>query len=472
MTIETSSFRDNSGFIFYEKGEIFRAISRSYKENYEKLIKSGLYDLLVNENLIIPHTDNYTGNNYKGSIYKIIKPQKINFISYPYEWCFSQLKDAALTTLNIQKSALKFGMSLKDCSAYNIQFHYGKPVLIDTLSFEIHKENEPWIAYNQFCRHFLAPLAMAALCDVGLLNMLKNFIDGIPLDTAKNILRKKSLLKPGIFMHINLHSSFQRRYNDKRKKVSISKKWVNKNSLFRLTDNLLNTITGLRPKDETSNKSFKRGWGSYYSGEHHTREYFEKKKDIVKDFLNNITPGIVWDIGANEGEFSKIAGENSGMVISFDSDHNCIESLYNQINKNSIQNILPLIMDFTNPSCSIGWANSERKSLSERVNADLVLALAIIHHLCISNNVPLKLAAEFFSRLSKWLIIEFIPKEDPMVKKLLLNREDIFHNYNSENFEKEFGSFFYIVKKKNVSDTGRVIYLMKKGGEQNQGIKV
>ena len=151
MIIEKSSFRDNSGFVFSEQGEIFRAITYSYKDDYERLIQSGLYDYLIKENLLISHTEVVLGDKFEPNIYKIIKPKKIDFISYPYEWCFSQLKDAALTTLRIQKAALKYGMILKDCSAYNIQFKGCRPVFIDSLSFEIYKEGDPWIAYRQFC---------------------------------------------------------------------------------------------------------------------------------------------------------------------------------------------------------------------------------------------------------------------------------------------------------------------------------
>ncbi len=247
IAIENSSFRDNNGFIYYEQDEIFRAIKYSYRENYEHLMKSGLYDYLVKENLLIPHTEDKL-KELNGSLFKIIKPQKIDFISYPYEWCFFQLKDAALTTLRIQKIALEYGMTLKDSSAYNIQFYSGKPVLIDTLSFEIYKENEPWVAYNQFCKNFLAPLALAALCDVRLIQMLKIFIDGIPLDTAKNILRGKALLRFGIFIHIYLHSKFQSKYSDKDKAISVNKKWMTKDSHLRLIENLETIVDRLRIK--------------------------------------------------------------------------------------------------------------------------------------------------------------------------------------------------------------------------------
>jgi 2-polyprenyl-3-methyl-5-hydroxy-6-metoxy-1,4-benzoquinol methylase len=419
-------------------------------------MKGGLYDSLIKEKLLIPHTEDDYNDKLDNNNFKIIKPQKIEFISYPYEWCFSQLKDAALTTLRIQKIALKYGMTLKDSSAYNIQFYNGKPVFIDTLSFEIYKENEPWVAYNQFCKNFLTPLALVSLCDVRLSQMLKNFIDGIPLDTAKNILRWKAFLKPGIFIHIYLHSKFQGKYSDKDNSININKKWITKNSHFRLIENLERIIDKLKLKSEKTN------WSVYYPGRHHSKTYFDKKKEIVKDYLEKVNPKRILDAGANDGEFSKLASANGdASVIAFDSDHECIEKCYEHIKKNNIKNLIPLVVDLTNPSPSIGWANSERMSLTERSHADLVLALAIIHHLCISNNIPLCFTAEFFNKICKWLIIEFVPKDDPMVKKLLLHRKDIFDKYSVESFENEFSKYFFLIDHQKVSETNRVIYLMK-----------
>jgi 2-polyprenyl-3-methyl-5-hydroxy-6-metoxy-1,4-benzoquinol methylase len=257
-------------------------------------------------------------------------------------------------------------------------------------------------------------------------------------------------------MHVCLHSYFQNKYSDKEKPVSVNKKWMNKNSQLRLMESLEEIIQGLGIKRKKTN------WSDYYS-DHHSKTYFDDKKEIVKNYLEKAKPSKVWDIGANEGEFSRVAAENNiETVIAFDSDHDCIEKCYDYTKQNKVKNLIPLVVDLTNPSPSIGWANSERKSFIERANADLVLALAIIHHLCISNNVPLSFAAEFFSKICNWLIIEFVPKSDAMVKKLLMHRKDIFDKYQAECFEKEFSRYFSFFDKKNVSGTNRVIYLMKK----------
>ena len=185
---DSSSFRDPSGYVFYENDAVFRTISNLYKESYNYLISSGLYNKLVEESLLIPHKEieSYSIEHY--NVYKIIKPELVPFISYPYEWCFGQLKDAALLILRIQKIALSFNMILKDASAYNVQFYKGKLILIDTLSFEIYKENRPWIAYRQFCQHFLAPLCLIGYCDIRLIQLMRIYLDGIPLDFVSGLL--------------------------------------------------------------------------------------------------------------------------------------------------------------------------------------------------------------------------------------------------------------------------------------------
>ena len=174
--VDSGSFRDSNGFVFWQDGALYRQVNTSYKDNYEHLMESGLYEVLVSGGLLLPHEEVNIQSSQPDLAYKVIRPELIPFISYPYEWCFSQLKDAALTTLEIQKTCLDFGMSLKDCSAYNIQFRKGKPVLIDTLSFEKYREGQPWVAYRQFCQHFLAPLALMSHKDIRLNQLLRVYI--------------------------------------------------------------------------------------------------------------------------------------------------------------------------------------------------------------------------------------------------------------------------------------------------------
>lgn len=452
--INSSSFRDPSGFVFSYNKKILRQINLSYKENYEHLENSGLLKHLQDANLLISHKNFASLPGEFINSYKIIEPEKINFISYPYEWCFSQLKDAALLTLKIQKIALNHAMSLKDASAYNIQFHNGKPIMIDSLSFEKYENNKPWVAYKQFCQHFLAPLLLIKYKNYHASHLSKNFIDGIPLDIASTILPFYTYFNFSILTHIHLHAKTQSHFADKG--VTKDKVKISKNSLLALIDNLESTTKNINLKNTKSE------WSGYYSATNYSNESFQEKKEIIKDYVNKINPESIWDMGGNEGVFTRIASNNQIKSISFDIDVNAVEKNYQATKIKNEKNILPLVFDLTNPSPSIGWANRERISLKERGTADLIMALALIHHLTISNNIPFKLTAEYFSELGKYLIIEFVPKSDSNTKILLKTREDIFNNYTEEHFEKEYSVYFEILEKNNIKNSERTIYLMKK----------
>ena len=450
--IENSSFRDRSGFLFYYENEIYRIINFSYKKQYEKFMNSELYQKLEEKNLIITHSE-IENLDIDCDYYKIIKPEKIPFISYPYEWSFSQLKDAALLTLRIQKAAMKYGMTLKDGSAFNIQFHNGHPIFIDTLSFEIYEEGQIWKPYKQFCQHFLAPLALISKKDVRLNLLSKTFIDGIPIDLAAKLLPKTTFGNFGLMAHIHAHAKSQKHYEDKDAKIK--QKTLSKRSFEGLIESLKSSIEKMTWNVDSTE------WGDYYSDTNYTEKSFEEKKQFISLAIDQVKPKLVWDMGANTGVFSRLASTKGIATISYDIDPLAVEKNYLSSSQNSEQNILPLILDLTNPSSGIGWNHDERMSIIQRGPADMVFALALVHHLAISNNVPLNKLAEFFSQISKFLIIEFVPKSDSQVKRLLLTRDDIFENYDEKNFEIEFSKFFKIINSKKILDSERTIYIME-----------
>ncbi|MEN6299436.1 MAG: SAM-dependent methyltransferase [Anaerolineaceae bacterium] len=389
--------------------------------------------------------------------YKVIQPEKVEFISYPYEWAFSQLKDAALQTLRIQNIALQAGMILKDASAYNIQFQHGSPILIDTLSFTKYREGQPWVAYRQFCQHFVAPLALMSLTDIRLNKLLQIYIDGIPLDLASKLLPPFSRLKGGILTHIHLHATAQKRYAKPTEALSKRSVRVSKEAMIGLTDSLVNTVKKLTWKASGSD------WAEYYRSTNYSPEAFKLKKQIVHDLIHELAPKSIWDLGANTGEFSRLGQDIEGcQIISTDIDVGAVELNYRECKKSQIKNILPLVIDLTNPSPAIGWANSERQSFFQRAPADLLLALALIHHIAISNNVPLQDIAQTCASLGNNLIIEFVPKEDNQVKKLLASRDDIFHDYSNEGFLQAFMQYFTLQKQIPIPETYRTIYWFSK----------
>jgi len=449
-----SSFRDPSGFLFYKNNTIYRQVNIICKDNYDHLMNSGLYKNLIDNNLLIPHREVDIQSPQPKKVSKIIKPEPIPFISYPYEWCFSQLKDAALTTLKIQKKALDFGMSLKDCTAYNIQFKDGKAIFIDTLSFEKYNEGQPWAAYRQACQHFIAPLALMSYRDIRLNQLFRIYVDGIPLDLASLLLPSSTSFKASLLSHIHLHAKSQKHFADK--KVNMNGHKMSRLSFLGLMDNLESTIKKMKWKASGTE------WSDYYEDTNYSQEALENKKKIVSEMLDLASTKTLWDLGSNIGMFSRIASNRGIHTVSFDIDPAAVEKNYLTSVKNSETNILPLILDLTNPSPGIGWENKERISFMERGPADTALALALIHHLAISNNLPLGKIANFFNLICKSLIIEFIPKDDSQVQRLLSSRKDIFPDYTKQAFEEEFSKYFVINSIQKIKDSKRIIYLMQK----------
>jgi len=404
------SFRDPNWFLFVQDGSIYRQVNALYQHHYDHLLKSGLYQDLVDAGLLIAHTEASLNLARSDDAYKIIRPEVVPFISYPYEWSFSQLKAAALA-------------SLKDSSAYNIQFVQGKPILIDTLSFEMYQEGLPWVAYRQFCQHFLAPLALMSYRDIRLNQLLRVYLDGIPLDLASSLLPFRSRFKLPLLLHIHLHARSQQHFSDKVVDRDTARGKVGRQSLLGLMDNLESAVKKLQWSPQGTD------WADYYQDDSYDSVGIEHK---------NI------------------------QTISWDMDPGCVDINYRQVTAKGETDLLPLVLDLTNPSPAMGWENRERMSILERGPADTVLALALVHHLAISNNVPLDRIADFLAKLCRWLIIEFIPKSDPKVQRLLSMREDIFPNYTRQGFENEFGRLFEIKRSEQIRNSQRILYLMER----------
>lgn len=450
-----SSFRDRDGFVFVENEEIFRQINLSYKDNYEHLVASGLLQDLFASKMLIKHDEVLQNQAQKESCYKIIKPTKISHISYPYEWSFGQLKDAALLTLKLQKQALKHNMSLKDASAYNVQFHKGKPIFIDSLSFEKYQENLPWVAYRQFCQHFLAPLLLMKHSNINLSSLLKIYIDGVPLGLANSILPLRAKFSLSTFLHIVVHSKMQKQFEKADFNYS-QKSSFSKAKQLDIIENLEESVAKISlAKVDTE-------WGEYYTFTNYSDVAFDNKRNIIEQFLDTVKPQTLWDLGANNGLFSRLASNRGVNTVAFDIDPIAVEKNYSAIKVSGEENILPSLLDLTNPSPAIGWANQERMSLCQRGPVDIVMALALIHHISISNNVPFNKVASYFADFAKNIIIEFVPKSDSQVKKLLASRTDIFDDYNQENFEKQFSLYFNITSKIKVEGSERTLYLMQR----------
>jgi hypothetical protein len=455
------SFRDPAGFVYSQQGDLRRQINLVYREHYDRLMDSGLHDELVDARLLIPHEELAAEGWEPERAYKVIRPEPIEFISYPYEWTFSQYKDAALVALEVQRRALGRGMSLKDCSVYNLQFHRGRPVFIDTLSFEMYREGEPWVGYRQFCEHFLAPLALMAFRDHRLNQLCRTNIDGIPLDLAVRLLPARSWLHWGLLLHLRLHERFQRAHTGQpaKKPAARGRLSVSRNALLGLIDSLASTVRGLRWRPAGG------GWASYEEDLPYTAEGFEHKVRIVRELIEKARARSIWDLGANTGHFSRMAAESGASTVAFDFDPACIEKAYLEARARDETRLLPLVLDLFNPSPASGWMNRERSAIFERGNPEMVMALALIHHLAFVGNQPMENLAEFFRGLAPWLVIEFVPESDPQVRLLAEQRAGVHHEYNQEIFEKCFSKHFLIMTSEPVTERGRILYLMRRRGD-------
>jgi ribosomal protein L11 methylase PrmA len=448
-----SSFRDPSGFVFSRAGVLYRQVNRVFQDEFEAVTSSGLYDDLARQRLLIPHQTVGLELAATAEAAVVLQPEPVEFISYPYEWSFGQLRDAALLTLDIQERALVRGMTLRDASAYNVQFHAGRPVFIDTLSFEPRKEGAPWQAYRQFCEHFLVPLALMSRVDIQLGSLLRTGLDGIPLELGQRLLGGRSWRSLGLLFHVRLHAMAQRRYRDRPPGPS-AQRAVSAQTVLGLVRSLRSVVEGLTWNPGGTE------WSDYTSDNNYTDEAARSKRELVTGMLRDRGARTVWDLGANTGEYSRAVRALGPRVVAFDLDPAAVERNYRRVRAEGEAGILPLRMDLTNPSPALGWAHRERMSLEERGPADALLALALVHHLAIGHNLPLERVAGFFARLGRTLVIEFVPKSDSQVQRMLRSRADIFPCYTREGFEAAFGSSFRIDAVQPVAGSERLLYLM------------
>lgn len=459
---DPASFRDPDAFIFFSDEHPYRALTRKYLPDYDMLLQSGLYDVLVERGLLVSHdevaSDQISRFELPEDVVTVLKPRRIPLLSFPYEWSVPQLADAALATLEIMKLALARGMWLKDASAYNIQFFEGRPLLIDTSSFEKYPEGQPWPGYQQFCRHFLGPLALMSKVDARLARLLRDFTDGIPLELASSILPRTTWLRPGLLMHLHLHAAAQQRYSGAGARRPATGK-VSKQGLEGILASLESAIASVQASERQTE------WGDYYETHNYSEASFAEKQRLVRELAGADVRGVVLDLGANDGTFGRLFAGSAEHVVCLDIDHGAVLRNYGKVRRDKEKNVLPLVFDLMNPSPAIGWANRERRALFDRVRPNLVLALALIHHVCLSNNVPISDFIDLLWDLGGDVIVEWVPKDDPQALRLLAAREDVFDRYDETHFEQEATRKFAIARREPVAGTNRRLYLLRRSQE-------
>ncbi|HET7026941.1 MAG TPA: class I SAM-dependent methyltransferase [Candidatus Limnocylindrales bacterium] len=454
---DPGSFRDPGGFVYRRDGVLYRQIGPASIADWEAFLASGLADRLIGSGRLVGHEAVDLSLAATADARGVIRPEPIDFISYPYEWTFSELQDAALLTLDVELEALAAGWTLKDASAYNVQFRHGRPIIIDSLSFEPLEDGAPWVAYRQFCEHFLAPLALMARRDIRLSRLLRADPDGVPLDLAATLLPARTRLSFGLLSHLHLHARAQRRYAGNEDEGRAARRArIDRSRLVALISSLRGTVRGLRWTPAGTE------WSDYADNTSYTDRATTSKERLVADFVARAPGTRAWDLGANTGRYSRIAADAGREVLAFDIDPAAAERNYRQIRGEGRTDVFPLVLDVANPSPGIGWLGTERRSLLDRANPDVVLALALVHHLAISRNVPFALLTDLFARLAPWIVVEFVPKEDPMVRRLLASRRDVFDDYSLDAFRAAVGERFEVEAEEPIEESGRVLLLLRR----------
>jgi len=453
MQLNPASFRDPLARVYESKGRVFREVSNSKKEFCSKFLESDFFQQRKGRSIVETDFVNSRKINKIGSNTFFLEHEKIEFVTYPHEWGFQTLKEVAIFHLDLQKKALDNGFFLKDASPYNVQLKNGKPIFIDLLSFENYQEGDYWVAYKQFCDNFLNPLVISALTGIPHNMFFRGSIDGVDVQLASAILPIKSWFSFKIVSHIHIRALLEKRVDSKSSNSSIrSRPSISKKNLRALWESLEIFIKKLEVRKTTY-------WGEYEKNTSYSSLAEQTKDDLVGNFITKNKPNTLLDLGCNKGRFCRVAFESGvSKVIGLDIDSNAIDKANSDCFLRS-KNFIALQFDLMNPSPAIGWQNIERSTIWERMpKIDALICLALIHHICISKNVPIGDFVKFLFNLSRILLIEFVPKTDPMVKGLLSHRADIFVDYNAENFEKELSKYGTIVNKFNLDGSSRILY--------------
>jgi ribosomal protein L11 methylase PrmA len=459
---DAGSFRDPSGTVIVADGRVFRTIEQPAWEHADAASSSGVLERLMASGQIIRTwpvelVDAPAGLTDKLPIAprRLVEHERIPFVSYPYEWPFSLLKRAALHHLDLHVALLESGFTLSDASAYNIQFRGPKPVFIDVLSLRRYQDGEYWAGYRQFCEQFLNPLLLGAINGIPHSAWFRGNLEGIPVEDMARVLPLRTRFSWRTYLHVVLHGKMtsKGRSTEVSASASAKRRPMSKAALVWMLKGLRRWIASLKPRGVDGTI-----WGDYAQNTSYAPGEAEAKRAFVARFVEHHKPTEVMDLGCNTGDYSETAlTAGATRVIGFDFDQGALESAVARADARQL-NFLPLFLDALNPSPNQGWAQRERKGFQERANADGLLALAFLHHVVIGRNVPLPQAVAWLAALAPSGVVEFVPKPDPMVQRMLAQREDIFPAYHIDAFRHELGRWTRIVREDVVSSSGRTLF--------------
>jgi len=454
---DSGSFRDPLSRVFVGNGEVVRAFTAVGAKDIEKVWKKpSIQNALASGELIESNLVSPSSVGLNDPWVTAMTHPLIPFISYPYEWTFSMLKDAAQLQLKLTRETLADGIGLKDATPYNVQFIGSRPQFIDAGSFEKRRKGDPWYGYRQFCEMYLYPLMMQGYLGVGFQQFLRGSVNGISPDTMRKLL-PASIRRPrkGRLTHVVLHAAAQNRFadSDNNMKSDAAKAGMNAQVL----DATLRKLQGIVKKISLGDK--KSTWSEYSERGHYIESSLDEKQKFVRDAVASAPRKQVWDIGCNDGVFSRIAAAHSDYVVAMDADPLVVDRLYNTLKAEKNEQILPLYVDLTDSGGGVGWRGQERPGVFDRGRPDIVMALAVIHHMAITFHVPLASQLDMFRDLTPELIIEMPHADDPMVRKLLTNKRDGIHDdFTLEGFERLLNERFTVKSKMLLSSGTRTIF--------------
>jgi SAM-dependent methyltransferase len=463
--LEPGSFRDPESRVFYAGDGVYRSLSTEGLDDFKAVTATKFWErfqadgrLVATE--LVEGTADLPETMVKQSA-GVLKHERIPFVSYPYEWPFSMLKDAALLQLDLNLAAIEEDMILKDSSPYNVQFKGSKPVFVDIGSFERLREGEPWIGYRQFCMLYLYPLLLQGVKDFDPRALLRGNIDGITPAQMRALVSFRDRFRKGFYLNVFLHAKLEAKHGDRGKEVKeeVKKAGFKKELIVANIRRMRKLVEGLEWSPPPG------VWVAYGERNSYSDEDAKRKDEFVREVATSQRWGLTWDIGCNNGRYSRIAAEGSDHVLAVDYDQGPVELLHRTLHEEGDEKILTLTMNLADPSPGLGWRGVERKPLADRGKPDLLLALALIHHVTIAANVPVQEFVDWLGSLGTSLVIEFPTREDVMVRTLLgPKREGLHPDYERESFERVLSSAFDVERRERLKSGTRLLYFARPKG--------
>jgi len=457
LSADPGSFRDPTSRVFLDGERVVRAMDDDAFADLEAALAGRFLPAALRAGTVVATevVDDPAAAGLPSPWTHAVAHPRMATWSYPYEWSFSMLRDAAILQLELLRDALAEGFTLKDATPYNVQFDGARPVFVDVGSVERLGDGDPWYGYLQFCQQFLYPLLLCSYADLAFQPFLRGSLEGITPEVASRVLGPLRLPRKGVLVHVALHARAQARFadTDADVKQELRKGGMRKELIEANVKGLLRTLDGLRWKQSESE------WSSYSERGHYTDDDLRAKEAFVAEVAGQRHRGIIWDVGCNDGRFSELVADDCDRVVAFDGDHLVVDLLYRRLAQAGERRILPLVVDLTDPSPGLGWANRERAPFLERNRPDLVLALAVIHHVVISGNVPVPAALDLFAGLGGELVLEIPTERDPMVRRLLRGkRAGVHDDYRLDVIEPAIEARFAVRRRVDLPSGTRVLF--------------